>query len=147
VNSSGAVVGIVLDSHPAEGMANDRIVPLSAVARNWPPLVELLAGTWSLPSEPIPTSAFFELVDAVEQVPCILDEDTRTLVVRQLPPAISGAIRHHPQRRAHVLSIVRTCLDYDGGIVELFTILRAMERDGSEPLRRLGEVAERLFRV
>jgi Effector-associated domain 2 len=90
----------------------------------------------------LPYQAYMALVDAVGAVPTMLNEDTRSLVVLRLRPTISGAIRHFPARRAHVMSIVRTCLDHDGGLADLLTVVRDIEGD-SLAWKRLAEVADR----
>lgn len=94
-----------------------------------------------IPTRPIlqrPSSElFYEVVAALEAIPCLRNEHTRSLVVEQLPPAIAGAIRYFPQRRAHVISILRTCLDYEGGVRELLAAISDQEQNGSAPLNRL----------
>ncbi|HKS47755.1 MAG TPA: hypothetical protein VJT49_22110 [Amycolatopsis sp.] len=83
-------------------------------------------------------SPFFRLVNALDAVPCIAGQSSRDLVIGQLRPAISGAIRYHAQRRLQVIEILRACLDHQGGVQELLTILAELEGD-SLPLRRLVE--------
>lgn len=85
-----------------------------------------------------------ELVDALEDVPCMRAHDTRSQVVGQLRPAIAGAIPYFAQRRAHVLSILRTCMDYEQGLAELLTRISDMESEDSIPLRRLVAIATRI---
>ncbi|MFC4855728.1 effector-associated domain 2-containing protein [Actinophytocola glycyrrhizae] len=81
------------------------------------------------------TPEFFQVLDAIEAVPCMQGEHTRSLVVEQL--RFSGAIRYFPNRRAHVMSILRTCLDFEGGVVELVTAISGQEPSGSVPLNHL----------
>lgn len=81
------------------------------------------------------TQEFFQVLDAIEAVPCMQGEHTRSLVVEQL--RFSGAIRYFPNRRAHVMSILRTCLDFEDGVVELVTAISGQEPSGSVPLNRL----------
>jgi hypothetical protein len=90
-------------------------------------------------------TASVELVNALEAVPCILNDDTRTLLVSQLRPTISGAIRHYPQRRAHVMSIVQTCLNYEGGVAELVAAIANFEREDSLPFQHLLAILDRMF--
>lgn len=81
------------------------------------------------------TPEFFQVLDAIEAVPCMQGEYTRSLVVEQL--RFSGAVRYFPNRRAHVMSILRTCLDFEDGVVELITAISGQEPSGSMPLNRL----------
>lgn len=78
---------------------------------------------------------FYEVVDAIEAVPCMRGEHTRSLVVEQLP--FAGSVRYFANRRAHVTSILRTCLDFDDGVVQLVTAISGQEPSGSAPLNRL----------
>ncbi len=81
------------------------------------------------------TPEFFQVLDAIEAVPCMQGEHTRSLVVEQL--RFSGAIRYFPNRRAHVMSILRTSLDFEDGVLELVTAISGQEPSGSVPLNRL----------
>jgi hypothetical protein len=74
----------------------------------------------------------------------MLNNQTRSMIVDQLRPDISSAIPHHHQRRADVASILRTCLDYDGGVAELLALIGAVEQSSSLPLRRLVATLDRL---
>jgi hypothetical protein len=78
---------------------------------------------------------FYEVVDALEDIPCMRREDTRLLVVDEL--RFAGTVRHFPSRRAHVISILRTCLDFDDGVLELVSVISNHEAGGSVPLKRL----------
>jgi len=71
------------------------------------------------------------------------DAHTRALVIDQLRPAIASAIQHHPQRRAHVVRILQTCLNYDGGVRELLSLVHEMEQETSLALRRLMATVDR----
>jgi hypothetical protein len=81
---------------------------------------------------------FFEVVDALEQIPCMRDEHTRTLVVEQL--SFAGAVRYAPTRRAHLTSILRTCAGVENGVVELISAISNLEPPDSIPLRRLARL-------
>lgn len=78
---------------------------------------------------------FYEVVAAIEAIPCMQGEHTRPLVVEQL--GFSGAVRYFANRRAHVISILRTCLDYEDGVRQLVTAISGMEPSGSVPVSRL----------
>jgi hypothetical protein len=95
-----------------------------------------------VPGAELPYQGYMALVDAVGAVPTMLNDDTRSAVVGRLEPDISRAVRHFPARRAHVMSIVRTCLDHDGGLAGLLAVLRDIEGD-SMAWRRLAAVASR----
>lgn len=78
---------------------------------------------------------FYEFVDALEEIPCMYDERTRSTVIDQL--RIAGLIRYFPSRRAHITSILRTCLDFENGLAELVNVIANMEPADSIPFRRL----------
>jgi hypothetical protein len=96
-------------------------------------------------SYPLMPRASTELVTALEAVPCISNEDTRALLVSQLRPTISGAIRHYSQRRAHVMSIVQTCLNYEDGMAELVAAIANFERADSLPFQNLVDILRQVF--
>lgn len=75
------------------------------------------------------TDAFFALIDALLEVPCVLEDDTRRILVAQLKPDIAKAIAYHAKPRYHVINIVRTCLNYDGGLAELLALVESLEGD------------------
>lgn len=85
---------------------------------------------------PRPSSPqFFEMVDALEDIPCMQGEHSRTLVVDQL--RFAGGIRYFPARRAHITSILRTSFDYPEGVLELVRAISNLESSDSVPLKRL----------
>jgi hypothetical protein len=96
-------------------------------------------------SRALQPTASAELVTALEAVPCIMNDDTRALLVSRLRPTISGAIRHYPQRRAHVMSIVQTCLNYEEGVAELVAAIADFERPDSLPFQNLLAILDRVF--
>jgi hypothetical protein len=97
------------------------------------------------PDAKLSPAAFTELVNALEAVPCMSNDDTRYLVVSQLNPAISGAIRHYPQRRAHLMGILHTCMNYEHGVPALVELIANLEQDDSLPFRRLVDTLRRLL--
>jgi hypothetical protein len=101
-----------------------------------------------LPTRADPTQpsrdVFFSLVKALEAVPCLRYEDTRELLVNQLRPAITGAVRYSSQRRAYAMYIIRTCLDHEGGLAELIATIREIDGADSMPLQRLVEIYRQL---
>jgi hypothetical protein len=78
---------------------------------------------------------FYEVVDAIEAIPCMQGEHSRSLVVDQL--RFAGSVRYFANRRAHVTSILRTCLDFEDGVVQLVTAIAGQEPSGSLPVNRL----------
>jgi effector-associated domain 2 (EAD2)-containing protein len=78
---------------------------------------------------------FYEVVDALEGIPCMQGEYSRGLVTEQL--RFAGTIRYFPMRRAHVTSILRTCCDFETGVWELVQVISNMEPPDSIPLKRL----------
>jgi hypothetical protein len=102
--------------------------PAPAVVANGAPV---LAPVLLRPATP----EFFQVIEALEEIPCMRDERERSFVVDQLH--FSGTVRYFPSRRAHLTSILRTCLDFENGVVELVTAISDQESNGSLPMRRL----------
>ena len=89
----------------------------------------------------VPGSAeFFAVVAALESVPCLRHEDTRSLVFEHLSPGISGSVRRYSAPRMQMVSLLSTCLEYQDGVRELLAVLAMFEQNGSAPLLRLGEL-------
>jgi hypothetical protein len=86
----------------------------------------------------------YSLANALEAVPCLQNEDTRALLVNQLRPAIGGAVRYSPQRRAYAMNIIGTCLDYEGGLAEMIAAIRQIDGADSVPLQRLVAISRQL---
>jgi hypothetical protein len=95
--------------------------------------------------EPRPTGGppaggtFVDLVDAVSEVGVMGDVAGRQLVLDQLRPEISASVHYHGQSRLHLVSILRTCQRYEGGLAELARVLRDLEGD-SLAMRRFEVV-------
>lgn len=102
------------------------------------------SGDDSLTSRALPKSAFFEVVDALLAVPCIYRRYSRHLIVERLRPEISTAIQYIPERRAHVVEILRKCMNYDGGVAELLSLVRDMDAN-SPAWRQLTATVNRLL--
>ncbi|MFL6123514.1 effector-associated domain 2-containing protein [Actinophytocola sp.] len=75
---------------------------------------------------------FYEFVNALESIPCMRNEDTRAQVVDQL--RFAGMVRYFPSRRAHITSILRTCTDFENGVLELVNVIVNQETNDSVPL-------------
>lgn len=82
---------------------------------------------------------FYSLVNALEAMPCMRDDETRSVLINQLGPTIAGTVPYHGRRRIQAINIVRACLDHEGGLAELIATLRHIEGTDSLPLRRLNE--------
>jgi hypothetical protein len=129
----GAVVGIVVeeaDFQPPRAW----MVSLDAAAAGFP----ALAGLITLP-DPLPLRRgwLFELLDTVLAVPAMADERSRELIVRQLRADIASTVQRNTVARFDVWAILRTCLNYPGGLAELVEVLRVFEGD-SVPMQRLA---------
>jgi hypothetical protein len=109
------------DVHAANGVA--------VVAEG---VIELpLRASVVLPSTP----EFYEVVTALEDIECMRGEHTRSLVIDQL--RFAGVIRYFASRRQHIISILRTCCDFEDGVIELVRAITEHEPSDSKSLRRL----------
>lgn len=91
------------------------------------------------PAESSAQPPVFTLVDALLEVPSVAEDDSRRVLLGQLRAEIRNSIAHHPRARMHVLNIVATCRNYDGGLDELVGAIGEVEGD-SLPVRRLREI-------
>jgi hypothetical protein len=90
--------------------------------------------------------ALTTLVDRLLAIPTVAQEVGRRLLMDHLRPDMASAVPYFPQSRHHVFSLVRTCMNYPGGVDELLSVVRMLEGE-STPVRRLNEtVAELLSR-
>lgn len=78
---------------------------------------------------------FFEVLEALEEIACMRNEHTRSEVVEEL--RFSGAIKYFPNRRSHIVNILRTCTDFEDGVLHLAETIVRYEATDSEPLKRL----------
>lgn len=86
-----------------------------------------------------PAPGNFALVDALLEVPTVADDESRKLLLGRLRPEIRNSVAGNPRARLHVMNIVTTCRNYDGGVQELVRALREVEGD-SLPVRRVREI-------
>jgi hypothetical protein len=87
------------------------------------------------------------LVDRLLAIPTVAQEASRRLLMDHLRPDMANAVPYFPQTRLHVFSLVRTCMNYPGGVEELLSTVRFLEGESSAPVLRLNEaVAELLAR-
>ncbi|MCS7483284.1 hypothetical protein ACFFQW_47585 [Umezawaea endophytica] len=83
----------------------------------------------SAPARPPRGTRFVDLVDALSALGVMVDVAGRQVVLEQLRSEIGAAVRYHAQTRLHVVSILRTCQRYEGGLAELAGVLRDVEGD------------------
>jgi hypothetical protein len=79
------------------------------------------------------------LVRALLDVPTIRDDSSRLAIIDGLPDPIPNVIPRAAKPTVQVLTMVRTCLNYSGGLRALVDGIRLLE-DGSEAMRNLDEV-------
>jgi hypothetical protein len=72
-----------------------------------------------------------------------MDSNNRNTIVDQLPARIRDGLSHSTQARVHVLNIVRTCLNYSGGVESLIEAVRFLEGD-SLPMQQLESFVHHL---
>jgi len=76
-----------------------------------------------------PPDAFFELVEAFLDVPCVRDEGNRRLLLGRIRPEIATVVPNYPSDRLHVIALLRTCRQYDGGLDNLIDAACALGMD------------------
>lgn len=81
------------------------------------------------------SEVFYDVVDALDEIPCLGGEHSRAIVVDTLH--FGGYVRYAPSRRAHITSILRTCLDHEDGVMELVRAIANLEPTGSVTVKRL----------
>ena len=87
-----------------------------------------------------------DLVAALEECPTLAEKTGRDLCVALLDDPIPSKIARQGDRRADLLSIVSTCLDYEGGIDSLVTAVEAREKN-SVHMPRVHERARALLKT
>ncbi|WP_246257620.1 effector-associated domain 2-containing protein [Amycolatopsis anabasis] len=121
------------------------MIPLDVVATYYPALRAKFDPDIGRSRDSPPASEYFRVVDALESVPCVAATESRRALIRLLRPAVSGAIREHPGRRMHVMEMLNTCLDYDGGLAELVGLITRIEGEESLPVRRLIKTISQVY--
>lgn len=92
---------------------------------------------------PLPTP--FELVEHILAIPVMTSAEGRDQVVGALRQEIAIRIQRSARPHLDMLSIIRTCRDFPGGVEELLSIVRAFAGDSSQ-MRALDEVIARITR-
>ncbi len=93
---------------------------------------------------PLAKDAFSEVVDALEAVPCVDRRYSRQLIVERLRPEIAVTIQNFPERHTHVVEILRKCMNYDGGVTELLSLIHEMD-ETSVAWRQLATTVNRFL--
>ena len=139
VDGSGAVVGIVV---AADRMPGTRVAwmiptevilahlpalrPASAAAATRPPATRPPATPpAATPPAAIPPADLQRLARALAAIPLIADPGSRAQVIAALPAEIAAAVPRHNTLLVDVYGIIRTCLDYPGGLAALVSIIRS----------------------
>lgn len=73
--------------------------------------------------------ALFDLVDALQAIPMLAGPAGRDQLIGALSQGMAGVIPRHAEARLDLYAIVRTCLDYPGGLQELRSQLRGFVGD------------------
>ncbi|MFB4318160.1 hypothetical protein [Actinomadura sp. 21ATH] len=106
----------------------------------WEAPVEGRAGSGAVPSGDV----LFELVEHALAIPQMTAERSRERVVNALPLQIRSVIPRSFDARSDTYEIIRTCLDYPGGLQELLRALRGFAGD-SLALGRLERAIAQLL--
>jgi hypothetical protein len=111
----------------------------------------LLAPALALPSpyaEPSPAprrldpaNPFDELLEAFVQLPLVQQDSSRMLLLSLVRAEIAGVVPYHPSYRLHMIAALRTCLQYDGGLIELVDAAATLgtDRGRLQQLRTLAD--------
>jgi hypothetical protein len=90
------------------------------------------------------TGELFRIVDDLLAIPQPRNERGRDQVVGVLSAAIAGAIPRSGEARADLFAIVKTCLDYHGGLQQLHQAIRGFVGE-SMAVQRLERTIARLL--
>jgi hypothetical protein len=94
--------------------------------------------------EEVPVPLLFQLVDDLLDIPQMRNERGREQLVGALSPAIAGVIPRAPEARGDLFAILRTCLDYPGGLQQFLAAVRGFVGE-SMAVRRLEQTIARLL--
>lgn len=70
-------------------------------------------------AEDPPLDAFSQLVEALLSTPCVRGEANRRLLLGLIRPEIATVVPDHSGDRLHVIALLRTCRQYEGGLDNL----------------------------
>ena len=102
------------------------------------------AAGWPYGGGDVPSELLFELVDLAQAIPHLAVERGRDQVVAALPPEIAGAIPRSNNARSDIYAIIRTCLDYQDGLVVLVGVIGRFVGK-SLPFQELHRAVRRLL--
>jgi len=157
VDAAGHVIGMVVaeDRQPDARVA--WMIPVEACVDRLPPLADLKQpspdpavgpthpmtvvgpSTAGRGGAPVAVADLQRLARAVAEVPVMRDADSRRQIVDALRPAIAGNVPYHAVRAVHVFGILRTCLDYPGGLTELVGVIKTFA-DESVSVARVDDL-------
>jgi Effector-associated domain 2 len=69
------------------------------------------------------------MIDAILGVPSMGDYGARMAIINTLPPMIRDAIPRNAIARVDIMNTIQTCENYSGGLRELVSAIRTIERD------------------
>ncbi|MDL4814577.1 effector-associated domain 2-containing protein [Actinomadura opuntiae] len=105
-------------------------------------------GVRSVPDGPppaeVPVPMLFRMVDDLMDIPQMRNERGREQLVGALPPVIAGVIPRAPEARGDLFAILRTCLDYPGGLQQFLQAVRGFAGE-SMAVQRLERTTARLL--
>jgi hypothetical protein len=88
----------------------------------------------------------FELVDSLLEIRAMRDKASREQIIDLLPRQIAVSIARHHETRFDVLAVVRTCLEYPGGLGLLLSAIRNLEGE-SLAMSRLIVTVKRILSI
>jgi hypothetical protein len=140
--SGTATTGVVARSGSGSVVLWDRV---TAGILGWMTSLDMIAGCCP-PGADLPlnvialrANAILELVGAISKLPSMRGQQGRDHIVGMLSWQIASAIPRHPEPRFDVLAIVRTCLEYAGGLAELVALLQVIDGDACA-MRRVESI-------
>jgi hypothetical protein len=91
-----------------------------------------------------PPDAFSELVEEFLRAPCIRGEANRRLLLSLIRPEIATTVPNHSSDRLHLIALLRTCRQYEGGLDNLIEAARTLGLDAGHA-QYLRTLAGRLW--
>ncbi|NVI92745.1 hypothetical protein [Actinomadura sp. BRA 177] len=102
------------------------------------------AGFEAYPAD-VPVADLFRVVDGLLEIPRLRAERGRDQVVAALSMEIAGAVPRSPEARADLFAIVRTCLDYSGGLQQFLQAVQGFVGESMAMLRLKQTIAQSLL--
>lgn len=96
----------------------------------------------AMEDRPARDEEFFDIVDALVEVPSMRDEASRRLVLDLLRPEMADEVPHDPRTRPQVVALLRVCLRFEDGLADLLTTVRRVDGDAL-PVRRFEAIARK----